>query len=442
MEFRFVYYQNTITKLPVKGVNKRLEYFHNFWSFLFQRNSGTLLLTYEKYESHKSLVNKLKNQLEHNSEKGIDNISRLLKHSYFEESNIFLKKDEHSHLLVRQLKDEFFNNYAKQGNYNRYYRNKNSNPQRLIADIYSLYKLLEKRKYQKNIIVLLKKELCQNKEITNDFKSNIQFLINSIIIELLYKGYSLPFIKRLPDIILFPKEKKASFPFNKIRTDFDSENDYNTYKEEMIKDITLTQQLSCIDNLFKAKKLKGYYVFRIDNLNFDEDELKIFNVSFYNPKRISKVKFYNNAKWENELKDLELYFTTNYGNNKNLIKSTCNAIVEVEYMPLYWGNTDSSFIKALKQVENALELLKNLKYKFVTESSIFERINYSKYLLLDKSFNYTQAPDFDRISQQPFKIEQDKQKVFNQILAYINRPVFKIKFQEQFSNKCISRKNR
>ncbi|SDL38266.1 hypothetical protein [Kriegella aquimaris] len=427
MDFRFVYYKNKKTNSPVREINKRLEYFHNFWSFLFQKNSGTLLITFEKYESHKSLVNKLRNQLEHNPIRGTYNITRLLNHSYFDDSNILLKKDDDLLLLVKQLKDEFFTNYTKQS-YNV------RNPQRLRNDINSLYKLLSKRKYQKDIIILLKKQLCVNKPITKEFKLNIRFLINLIIVELLYKGYSLPFIKRLPDIILFPKEKKGSFPFNKNRSDFDSENEYIRYKDETVNSITLLQQLSCIDNLFKAKKLKGFYVFRIENLNFDEDEVRIFNVSFYNPQRISKVKFYDNAKLENEFRDLELCFTNNNSNENSLTKSNCNAIVDMEYMPLYWGNTDSSLIKFIKLVEKALEILKNLKYKFVTEPSIFERINYSTYLLLDNNFNYTQAPDFNRFSQQPFRIKRDKQKIFNQILAYINRPVVKIKFQEQLAS--------
>ena len=116
MLFRYINYVDTKSGKPVYWVNKRLEYFHNYWSFLFQKTSRLLFITLERFESHKALLIKLNNQLEHNPYKGLKTIKTIINHPYFDDSNVFLQSDSNLKSLINQYKIEFFSNWQKKIN--------------------------------------------------------------------------------------------------------------------------------------------------------------------------------------------------------------------------------------------------------------------------------------------------------------------------------------
>ena len=70
MLFRKIEYIDVNCGKPVYWINKRLEYFHNYWSFLFQKNSSLSFITNEKFESHRTLLKKLEYQVEYNPYRG------------------------------------------------------------------------------------------------------------------------------------------------------------------------------------------------------------------------------------------------------------------------------------------------------------------------------------------------------------------------------------
>ncbi len=91
MIFRKINYFDTNSGKSVCCINKRLEYFHNYWSFLFQKNSKLLFITNEKFESHRTLLKKLEDQVEYNPYNGIKRIEAIINHSYFDKVNSWIE---------------------------------------------------------------------------------------------------------------------------------------------------------------------------------------------------------------------------------------------------------------------------------------------------------------------------------------------------------------
>lgn len=438
MIFRYINIETDNGK-PVYWVNKRLEYFHNYWSFLFQKNSRLLFVTNEKFESHRTLLKKLELQVKNNPYRGHDRIEAIINHPYFNDNNILLKNRVKTKAAINKFKVEF-SNWKKKINKSTNKKSTSTDRAEGITAIdymrnqtVIISKLIFKESsYRNSIIDLLKKQLCKNSKIDEAFKTNIQFLVNALIIELYSFGYSLSFIQKIPDIILFPEKNIYSFPFDKKYSDFQSEKDYRKYQEEAAKKIKLNDQLLSIANLFKAKKLKGHYIFKIDNFDFQEkDSITIWNVTFYNPKIDTKVKCIT-KEWKKEVKSVEQYFEMFVNDNKKeKLQSSCNAIIETEYMPLYWGKSDNSLIDAVNNANKSLQVLKQLKHNYVGKSNYLERINFSKYILVDETFEYRQDPAFDRKFNAPFKIKDRNKGIFKRNLKWINKPNIDISFQKK-----------
>ena len=208
-------------------------------------------------------------------------------------------------------------------------------------------------------------------------------------------------------------------PFEKKQADFANIQEYETYIEHTIIELTIDKQFESILNLLNRPKKSGYYIFRVKGINFQNTkELIIWNAAFYNPIYLSKL---NTPKYHPDLQDyiknIELYFDDNVNEvDKPIKQSTCNLIISTEYRPLYFSYTDNNFNKAIFEANNALIVLKNLYKSFIGNNLGSVEIDYSSYILADENLEYISAPKYKTLNTYPFQIDENQEEVFKQII--------------------------
>jgi len=298
------------------------------------------------------------------------------------------------------------------------------------SDIKDIKKYLL-QKYNQRIIRNLVKILNVNNPLTLKSKADIKFLVNALIIELYISGYSLNYIKNLPNIILFPKEYKGQFPFSKTRIDFSSDTEHEQYIDSELEYLDLNKQILSFHNLINNSKKKGFYIFKIDNLDFLEEPITIWNTTFYNPQKnleLDYSKFSNEDK--KEFQDYEKFCSDKDADDGT---STCNAIIEVEYQTSRWNHHDNSPNLVLKNVNNSLNVLKYLKYAFIGGNSKSSKICKKEYIIANEERKYHMTQQIDFGSNFSFEIKDEQRQFFNARIDQIN----KLNENTDFQNKLI-----
>ena len=429
MKFRKIeHYINLDTNKVVPFGNKRIEYFHQYWIYLFQKDPPMLFSEDEKFESHRSLFLKINLQLEHNPKHYAKQIDlQFIKHPYFYTNNILIKRN-------KDLKNKItnFNNYFCQVFSNKNEKICQNELNNVKNHLNGIEAILLKSNYLKRVLNHLISLLHKDKELNSQFKSDIKFLINAVIIELYYYGYSLDYIKNIPDYILFPNQHIEQFPydFDKKYTDFSDYEDYRSYKENEIKKLNLATQIKSLLNLINRPKNKGYYIFKIDDFELQQAEpITIGNVTFYNPQLCKKLKYsttpnkWHDNQWKEYVEEIEIYFEGFVKNEeKQQKKSACNAIIEVEYRPLFWNKPDNSYNNTRKLVERSLQVLKSLSYIITGYIPFQAAINPSKYILTGRDLEYRQAPDKKIKIDSTLNIKGEQKDTFKRILKSVNKP--------------------
>jgi hypothetical protein len=438
MRFRRIdEYKNLDNNSSIPNVNQRLEYFHHYWNFLFQKNTESLFIYEEKFESHRSLINKINIQLDKNGEKYANTFNLyFITHPYFSSNNIILKKSSATNQRIQNVINVFNTNFYnirgtitnnKCTNYSAFFK----------SEIKKIESTIISGDYTEKIIKNLITILHQNKPLNHQTKNDLKFLINATIIELYFFGYNLEHIKSIPNIILHPKLKKNSFPFNKKLSDFNNAKEYESYVEEEMKLLNLNKQIKSLLNLIKPPLKKGHYVFKIDGINLQVNEpIKIWNTTFYNPLLKLELNYSElNNDWESYVRDIEMYFDDYVKEEEKQNKqSTCNAIIETTYRPLYWNYSDKSLLDAYIDVCNALAVLKNLRHTFTGNGSNFGTVSHSNYILTDGNLKYIAAIDFQEKFNPPFEIKQEQEQSFKKIHSAINKINLDNKFQNNLAN--------
>jgi hypothetical protein len=248
--------------------------------------------------------------------------------------------------------------------------------------------------YFTKILRQLIRILHENRPLSVAKKEDLRFLVNATILELYYSGYSINYIKKIPDIVLFPNSYKEDFPFDKEYGDFNNVQRYNEFRNQALGHLTLKKQLASLLNLVKRPKRKGYFVLRIDNFDFQEQKpLNIWDVVFYNPQLSLKVKYGDKKELNEYVECIERYFEQYVeGENKEKLKSNCNAVVATEYRPQYFNYVDPSIFKAIEKVNYSLSVLKNLKHLHVGGHSFSTAVNLKTVIVTDKNLSYRGAP--------------------------------------------------
>ncbi|MFA5328171.1 MAG: hypothetical protein WC384_10305 [Prolixibacteraceae bacterium] len=411
MQFRPISnYIDSNTEEPVVYINRRLEYFHHYWNFLFKKNAGFLLLTHEKFESHRSLLDKVRLQAEVNHKECKHPLKRILfDHEYFKNDNILLRDDFHA---LNKINDFLlaFEQLAKDCRPKENDKEKSINAQtKIIGFIDDIKSSVLKNEYERIVINTLSKVLNINEPITPRVKKDLQFLINAAIVELFHFGYSSDYIKNIPEIIIFPKEIKGTEKTN------------------------LDQKIESLLDLLKPQKLNGFYIFKIDNIDLQEAPITIWDVTFYNPEKERRIVCERTDEWKKKIEDYEIFQTENDDNQINQNQaSTCNAIVKIEYRPLFSRKPDNSLFTALARVEKSLDAFNMLNRNYIDNLQIKGAIKYSKYLLLSEGYSCIAIPPFiERLTQEPFKLTSSQNSTLKKNLSYINKLNPEIDFQKK-----------
>jgi hypothetical protein len=417
-------YQDKKNPTRAGFVNQRLEYFHHYWNFALREKSRWLLFTNERLESHRSLFVKIKIQLAENVEWYPKRLRELvINHPYFSNSNILIRTTATTQKQIKSLTNSF---HAKISN-----RSRDNGSQHLRSFATDLLKLEKKilgtspTAYLQMVLNSLIKVLHTVRGIDTGSKVDIQFLANAIIIELYHFGYSPAYIRKILDIILFPRNHQFEFPYDKKRDNFSTTQEFNNYTTGVLGNLTLKKQLLAFLELVSHPKLKGFYVFKINNFNFSQTSpLEIWGVKFYNPQVTKQLYYRDDYAFNEYAEEIEKYFEQFVKmEDRDRLKSTCNAIVPTEYRPLNSNNVDQSVYKAIDKVNRSLSVLKNIKHLHVGGHSFETAIDLKSVIMTHENGAYHAAPyiHHDYNDDKPFELKEKAKKSVEDSLKWINK---------------------
>ncbi len=391
---------------PPRYVNERFEYFHHYWTLLFLTKIGGgntssqillksnyLFLEEERLESHRSLFVKINKQLLYNYSNSREKLNYLfIQHPYFSNNNLLIRKYAG---LANKI------SYAKQAIVNANNKFKNHSLS-VKSGIRSAFQNLERQlfgcyPYERRLATQLHKVLSINKPLDDQAKANIKFLVNAFVVELYQYGYSEDYIGRVPDTISF-RDGGKDFPYEKTILDFKSEDEYQQYIKEENKKMNLGAMLDGLVKLINNRKYKGYTIFKVSGVTLDKNR-KLLGVEFYNPQTERRAK----NRYEHSI-DPEL-FVKDSSDSSTIMpgSSTCNAIVDTEFLSPYDINGSQVLRAAYRKAETSALLLGSLlnKYADTTLGEISITLQRDKCLSL---FDSNKIPSFKSEIFKPLNI--------------------------------------
>ncbi|ADO77224.1 hypothetical protein [Halanaerobium praevalens] len=283
---------------------------------------------------------------------------------------------------------------------------------------YEILEFFTKGKYFKKTFSMLKNILLNSNNEESSY-NKIRTLSQTLIVELLLKGYNLETIKKLPENI-FDKYNNhgevisTNFPHNESWEDYKNNGEFDQAAfNEKIK--TIIDNLSIEDRLNKfyeywSGKKEYYFIFEIIGLR-GEVNFNIGKVNFYNP----KIKKY--------IKNKKQKRNSEFFNNENDDKLFLNAAVKIETIDIKEGEN-----KALELIERALDLLRSYKspkkvnYKVnkacivVDKNGRLIRDNVS--VAITKYHKWHDSPDLKQN-----KIEPELNQLFESVSDFLYKPI-------------------
>jgi hypothetical protein len=397
MKLHKLNYTDDVTGEVLQHTSRRVEYFFHYWSLLFSQNGFFFDNNYLK--SHRTIIEKLRLQVIGNFKHSKKSIKYYFSDdTTFSNDNLIIKgiKDTKERRAVQKIK-----RLAKTGNGQW----DNLKPKTFITQIVTLQKWLDTN-YCKLISETLLSLLDKNTKLKESEQEQIKQLTNCFIIELFNKGFNRSYVRNIPDYFF----DAAKYPFEKMRSEFPDENSYKEYQKKEWKTMTLKKQLDGLLNLISREPRMRNLIYRVYDVNFRHDPLKVCDVEFYNPNSGFNPKI--NLALPPKL--FEETFT--FKPEPYEISSQLNACVEV------WGiQEEQMFSKGFEKVKNALSIFNkelNINGKvypknvFITNKG-FNRIWGSTDALnrglkaVDKDHVF-QNERIDWINQLDYEIEKDK----------------------------------
>lgn len=330
---------------PVPFVDERVEYFYNYWRLIMSEGLTEVLATEVKFESHRTLLDKIENQINNNFPHSFSPVKKILEHSYLQGNNILTKKKP----IQDRLKE--INEYCTT---KKQYNNNSQEILKLVKKI-QVY-LLDNERYNLLLANNLVNILRINKKVTEEEKNNIKFLINAMIVELYHYGYSFKYIKKIPDIIIF-RLSKEKFPYKRTLADFNYDKKaYADYIEKEQAERNLRKMLSGLINLIKYPKYPGYVIFKIDDVYLKEPSiLKFGDVEFYNPSFHKKLN--EDVQPQGGLATYNEFEKFSFADKPNNKPSNCNAITPINFRESSEIRRSHELIEAYQKVLQALEVI-------------------------------------------------------------------------------------
>ena len=383
---------------PLRYVNERFEYFHHYWTLLFLtkiRGKSTsshsqnllkpnyLFLEEERLESHRSLFVKVNKQLHYNYSRSKKNLDYLFAdHSYFSKDNIIIRK-------YAGLASKVYDARQAISNANEKFEKHSSSVRSGICGAFQNLErqLLRCYPYERRLATQLHKVLSINKPLDDQAKADIKFLVNAFVVELYQQGYSEKYIEKVPDTISF-RDGGKDFPYEKTILDFESKDEYQQYVKEENKKMNLGAMLDGLVKLINNRKYKGYTIFKVNGVTLDKNR-KLLGVEFYNPQTERKAK----NRYEHSI-DPELFVKDSSDSSTTMPgSSTCNAIVDTEFLSPYDINGSQVLRAAYRKAETAALLLDSIlnKYADTTPGKVSITLQHDKCISL---FDSNKIPSF------------------------------------------------
>ena len=436
---KFYKLSDSIYKENKESVRIKTEYFWHYWDFLFTENRNLILVDEPKFISQVSLLNKIEKHLEWNSRISSRKLVKYFNnHPYFKKSNLIIRSNAklEKQIFIIRRKVEGFNNESA------------SSQNDLLGRVKKIKKDYFKfDEYSEELINKLVKLIFSNRKLNENCKEDLKFLCNSIIDLFIIKGYSLQFIKGLLSNIIFHSSNKSSFKYNKNYNDFVNYKEWKEYVEEEYKLLSLKDRITYLKYFLTLKKNSGFFIFRVEGINFDSDPIEIFGVKFYNPQRNKFLKYVKirdddkrNSEYEEYCVERELFNNENVNSKNDKFKgSRCNVIVPVEYLYKDVHDFDSynfptkSFIEAFSRAQISFIEFKRYIKSYTTEhffeDSFFQARVSKESILIDCNFNYHKASDVSSKSKEiVFKVDEVRLDMINENLSFKG----KIKSQNTF----------
>lgn len=414
--------QNTIEKV---------EYFWHYWDFLFTQKTNLILLDEPKFISHISLLNKIEKHLEWN--KGIS-AKKLMKyfnhHAYFNQGNLIIRCDsklkKHVSLLKKHIENCKANNEKSEHleEIDREYLSNSFSVLRQTHFIVEEYTII--------LIDRLDKIVFNNSELNQTNRKDLKFLCNSIVDMFILRGYSIAFIKGLLSNAIFNRSNKFEFRYEKNYGDFNSNySEWKKYVEEQYGLLTLKDRINYLRTYFKQPKKNGFYIFKIEGIDYQSKPVMIFNSKFYNPQIDSFVTFFkSDNKFENKRRDeycrkCELFIIVDEDKSNT---SKCNMIVPIEYNMEDLKHFDSfkfpakSYIEAKNRATVSLlqfkREIKSYSIEHYWDENLANVRVSNESILVDKNFNYHSASNTSNSTKTIFKLDELRDKMFDEQLNY------------------------
>ena len=398
-------------------INRRLEFFHHYWTFLLDAQRNKSILIYEeKFESHRSLLIKVRQQLKD------ENLRRAKRkiinyyfshHELFKKDNLIIRSNSSLVPLINKIK--------------RLLEDQQSLAEEILVDIQKLEsKLLSNPDYSTILAHHLIKILHTNEDISNKIKNDLKFIINSFIVELYQYGYSLKYLENLPDILLLDTSPEE-FPYQKDISDFEyNQEAFDVYIKQERSHWTLEKILMGLKNLVEKPILDGFYIFKVDGINFKlKKTLKIWDTEIYNPQKTIRVNQNYEEDYRNEkARNLELFFDETADTSE---KSTCNMIIPASFRPIKSLNyPDNSFYTAYRKAQRSLNILNDLRNKSDKPSGLSKGVIQEKNHFLvfaNFKFAYSSLFCFNKQPNVAFVLETNnpiQEKFFDEEVKRLN----------------------
>lgn len=183
-------------------------------------------------------------------------------------------------------------------------------------------------------------------------ESQIETFAQSLIVELLLKGYNLKTIQEMPRRIFCDiSEKSNDFPTNVNWNDYvdlpeEQQQQYAVKRAEELKEINLEKRLSAFPIFITRKAHEHIFIFEVEGLKGDT-EIQIGPVTFYSPLIRSFFKENTDAKVNEMLKTMECF-------RRDKKEYFANAAIRVSCI-----DPENGKLQAVEIADKALDLLRS-----------------------------------------------------------------------------------
>ncbi|WP_156825760.1 hypothetical protein [Lewinella cohaerens] len=322
------------------------------------------------FESHRSLLLKMQDQLDHNYQYSYRRIKEYASRNIFDRDTV-ISKYRPVRWRIERLRSLSGNNDDTK----REMRKLINQISKFLFQNYSYGSLLNGELFE----ILRKNSPLRSRDI-----SNLNFIVNALLVELYYAGYDLDFIKNIPELILM-RLGPDKFPWG-IELEGLDELSKEQYINKQCQNFSLHTVIKGIQNLLDSEQENGYVVFRINGVELIEpEEIVVDRITFYNPQRIKKMKL---GKWNEDeaMKKVEL-FQFLPDKFKDVLPSTCNAIYPIKFRAIEKERRSIDLHRAYREINRALPWLEHISSKYSKHRKISPSIQLEQKILLKQDFS-------------------------------------------------------